>query len=195
MEQERLPSAVAKVGELGLSGLAPVLVTMLEDDVLERVAGHSLEVLGVAGLLAIQRALPVLFDRAQSGVRGRLAVIRALIVLYHMKNGMPAWLVRRAHEDAHPAIRAAGALFVNSTSREHTVDLVHGALSDDTALAGICRERLAEPSPDFATVALKVLQRDVEPDIYGNRRRLPKEASRWLASEIQKRAALADTAS
>ena len=56
---ERLPSAVARAGQLGLSSLAPMLVSMLEDDVLERAAAHSLEALGSDGRAAIVRALPM----------------------------------------------------------------------------------------------------------------------------------------
>lgn len=42
LRSERLPAAVAAAGRLGMGGLAPDLVALLKDDVLEQAASHSL---------------------------------------------------------------------------------------------------------------------------------------------------------
>ena len=177
---ERLPSAVAMAGQLGLSSLAPMLVSMLEDDVLERAAAHSLEILGSHGRAAIAQALPMLFESAGSRVRSRLAVIRAMLVLRRMHATLPHGSANRALADGHPAIRAAGALFDDAPDKRHVAELIRGALSDYAPLTVLCRERLAQRGPEFADAALEALRRNAEPDIYGNLHPLPGEAIRWL---------------
>ena len=181
--EERLPSAVARAGQLGLSSLAPVLVRMLEDDVLERAAAHSLGILGAAGQTAILQALPVLFEEAKSGVRSRLAVIRALLILQQMRASLPRCAITRALEDVHPAIRAAGALFADVQDNAHVAELTRGALSDCVALAALCREQLVDRGTEFVDAASEALHRNVEPDIYGNLHPLQREAIRWLISK------------
>jgi hypothetical protein len=187
VEKERLPSAVALAGELGLSSLAPLLVTMLEDDVLERAAGLSLKALGTLGQTAILQALPVLFDDAQSRVRSRLAVIRALLLLHQDPYAvLPSWVVSCTRKEAHPGVRAAGALLANGFNRDDMDMLVHGALSDYTSLASACRERLVDQGLEFVIAALAALRRNAEPDIYGNQHPLGRSAIRWLVTEVLK---------
>jgi hypothetical protein len=185
--KERLPSAIARVGELGLSSLAPALVGMLEDDVLERAAGHSLKALGMSGQAAILRALPALFENAQSRVRGRLALIRALLLLDDgLHTPLPLWPVNSIGKDAHPAVQAAVALFAGEPGSESMKTLVRGALSDCPSLASACRERLVDQGLAFVTAALEALRRNAEPDIYGNQHSLGRTATRWLVTEILK---------
>lgn len=184
--EERLPSAVARAGQLGLSSLAPMLVAMLEDDVLERAAGCSLQTLGTQGQTAILCALPALFDDSESRARSRLTAIRALLLLHQLHSSLPSWAVRRAHADAHPGVRAVGALFAGQPNREIAAELVRGALSDCPALALACREQLAGRGLEFVVAALDTLNRNAEPDIYGNLHPLRSEAIRWLVSEILK---------
>lgn len=93
---ERLPSAVAMAGRLGLSSLAPVLVSMLEDDVLERTSADSFEILGTQGQAAILQALPALFESAGTWVRSRLGLLRALRLLQRTHASLPLWSVNRA---------------------------------------------------------------------------------------------------
>ncbi|MEY2115110.1 MULTISPECIES: hypothetical protein [Rhodanobacter] len=177
---ERLPSAVAAAGRLGLSSLAPVLVDMLRDDVLERAAADSLESLEEYGRAALLQALPALFEEAGSRVHSRLAAIRALLVLRRMHARLPPWVLRRALADGHPAIRAAAALFDDTQDNIRRAELIRGALSDCVALAVLCRERLAHRDSGFADAAREALHRNAEPDIYGNLHPLPRDAIRWL---------------
>lgn len=181
---ERLPSAVAAVGPLGLSSLAPELVDMLKDDVLERAAAASLEGLGEHGQAVVLQALPVLFEEASLHVHSRLAVIRALLVLQRTHACVPPWVLNRALADSHPAIRAAAALFDDTQDDIHRVELTRGALSDCVSLAALCRERLAHHGPEFADAAREVLHRNAEPDIYGNVHPLPRDAVRWLTVKM-----------
>lgn len=183
VEKERLPSAVGVVGELGLSSLAPVLVAMLEDDVLEQAAGRSLQALGVQGQEAILCALSRLLEEAQTRARGRLSVIRALLLLHHLHSTLPLWAAHRVRNDLHPGVRAAGALLANSSNREIVTALVRGALSDYSRLASACRERLASGGAEFIAAALDALKRNGEPNIYGDQHCLRKDTIRWLVSE------------
>jgi hypothetical protein len=181
---ERLPSAVAMAGRLGLSSLAPVLVEMLEDDVLERASAYSLKRLGAQGQVAILQALPAQFESAGTSVRSRLGLLRALLLLQRMHASLPPWGVSRALADAHPAIRAAGALFVDRQNREHGAELIHGALGGYRPLAALCRERLAQRDGGFACAAEEALRRNAEPDVYGNLHPLQSEAIRWLNVQL-----------
>lgn len=180
---ERLPSAVAAAGLLGLSSLAPVLVSMLKDDVLERAAADSLESLGEYGRAAMLQALPVLFEEAGSRVHSRLAVVRALLVLQRMHACLPPWVLSRALADGHPAIRAAAALFDDPQDNIHRAELTRGALGDCVSLAVLCRERL-HFGPGLADAAREALHRNAEPDIYGNVHPLPRDAIRWLTMNM-----------
>jgi hypothetical protein len=82
-------------------------------------------------------------------------------------------------------VRAAGALFVDRPNREIVAGLVRGTLSDYSALAWACRERLAsEGGLEFVAAALEALKRNGEPDIYGNQHPLRKDTIRWLVTEI-----------
>lgn len=181
---ERLPSAVAAAGALGLLSLAPVLVSMLKDDVLERAAADSLERLGEQGQAVVLQALPVLFEETCSQVHARLAVIRALLALQRMDAHLPPWVLSRALADSHPAIRAVAALFDDAQDHTHREELIRGALSDCVPLAVLCRERLAHRGHGFAESARDALHRNAEPDIYGNMHPLPRDAIRWLTMNM-----------
>jgi hypothetical protein len=181
---ERLPSAVAGAGELGMASLAPDLVAMLADDVLEAAAAASIEALGASGQAAILHALQSLFDGGSSCTRCRLALIRALLLLHRMRATLPEWAAERAHADAHPCVRGAGALGAAHASHEVVADLLRGALSDYPVLAMACRDILAGRGFEFTAAASDALQRNAEPDIYGNLHPLRRDALRWLLSEM-----------
>jgi len=180
VREERLPSAVAMAGRLGLSSLAPVLVGMLQDDVLERASADSLEILGAQGEAAILQGLPALFESADTSARSRLGLLRALLLLHRMHASLPLSSVKRALADRHAAIRAAGALFLDRPADACLVELIHGALSDCMPLAESCRKQLTWSDGDFADEASEALRRNAEPDIYGNLHPLRSEAIRWL---------------
>lgn len=186
---EHLPSAVILAGERGIGELAPILVAMLGDDVLERPAAYALEQLGDVGRSAVLAILPAWFESARDNVRDRLGVIRALMLLCRMPGETPPWIPARAWGDMHPAVRAAGALLADR-GPGHVAVLVRGALSDGLPLALACRERLHGHGDAFVHAAIDVLGRNLEPDIYGNQHALSRAQIRWLAAECLKRAAV-----
>jgi hypothetical protein len=192
---ERLPSAVIFAGENGLTELAPVLVSMLKDDVLERASAYALEQLEEDGRAAVIAALPSWFEGAHTSTCDRLGLIRGLMLLYQTLGvgDIPSWIATRARGDAHPAVRAAGVLITDRGPGQAMV-LMHGALSECFALSLACRERLSGYGDEFVSIALDVLQRNTEPDMYGNQRRLSRRELHWLAVESLKRAAVSELA-
>jgi hypothetical protein len=181
LQSERLPGAVAAAGRLGLAALAPDLVRMLGDDVLEGAADEALLALGEAAVAAILAALPALLDAERDNARARLALVRTLLVLWRLHAMLPPEPAREARR-RHPFVAAAAALF-EPPGQDGAGRLLDGAAGDLAGLANACRERLRHPAygPWLSPAAAALLRRAVEPDIYGNARPLSRESARWLA--------------
>jgi len=190
---EHLPSAVVLAGEQGIVELAPVLVAMLKDDVLERAAAYALEQFGDVGRNVVLSTLAAWFEGARTNVRDRLGVVRALMLLQETLGDIPSWVSVRARGDTHPAIRAAGALLTDR-GPGHVAMLVRGGISDYAPLAMACRERLIGYDEEFVPAAIDALTRNREPDMYGNQHALARSEVQWLGTECLKRAAVSSVA-
>lgn len=179
VQSERLPAAVTAAGQHGLASLAPDLVAMLRDDVLERAAADALVALGDAGATAILAAGSSLLDEEPTCVRSRLALVRAFLVLERLHVCLPSAIARQAAQ-AHPAVSASAALLQDSPTPARTERLVHGAMSEYLPLAEACRARLTDGSSAIAEMARNLIERNAELDIYGNTHVLSRDAMQWL---------------
>lgn len=184
VQSERLPAAVMASGQRGLASLAPDLVAVLRDDVLERAAADALVALGDAGATAILAAGSSLLDEEPTCVRSRLALVRAFLVLERLHVCLPSAIARQA-EHAHPAVSASAALLQDSPTPARTECLVHGALSEYLPLAEACRAQLSDGSSAIAEMARHLIEQNAEQDIYGNTHVLSRDAVQWLTRLAQ----------
>jgi len=180
----RLPEAVTAVATLRLNASAPVLVGMLDDEVLAGKVASTLQALGpeVDGVLLeyLQRWLP----GAVEDTRMRLAAIRTLLVLQARGSRLSGPLARRLGGMSHPWMQAVAALFDTSRPDRASV-LVRGALADDGPLAEACKHayiQLADPLRFAALLA--ALLRNAEADAYGCTHSLTPSQHAWLVLEV-----------
>ena len=179
---ERLRVAVVAAGRSGLVQLADELVDMLDDDVLADTAMDALVLLGAAAAAAIQPRLDAWLTEATLSARRLLAVVRALRVMHRLPDVETDPAIRRARQARHPAIRAAAALLAKPDRRDETMieDLLHGALGFDFALALDCREALEDIDHDLLDPMTWAMQRNCEPNLYGQKLPLLSERLDWL---------------
>ena len=191
--QERLPAAVRGVAQLNLSPLASALVALLDDDVLADTAAQVLTALGTPVSNALLARLDNWLWQSQYSARLRLATIRGLLVLAGIGPKIESEaerILRRALRDPHPLVQAAAALVLwpNRRSDDLIPELVCGTLGHDRALANACCAALAQTGLALVKPALRAVQRDAEPDLYGRKQAPPEEQRRWLVARMIERA-------
>lgn len=179
---ERLRIAVTAAGAHRLINLADALIDMLDDDVLAEAAVESLVRFGPASATAIAPRLDAWLVEAEGAPRRLLALLRALRVLHRVHARLDAAVARHAAMAEHPALRAAATLLAWPAQHDDaTIDaLLHGAIGCDLALADECRDALANAGPALARPARQALQRNAEPDLYGDWRALSTAQRDWL---------------
>ncbi len=184
---ERLRTAVAAAGRLRQGDTADVMVALLDDDVLAETAVDSLATLGAPAVAAITVWLDAWLVEMDLSVRRRLAIVRALRVLRVLHGEIPTKTVEHALQAASPAVRAAASLLVWPQCRDENIrdNLLHGALGRDWGLADACRDALQPPGPQMLEAAQAALQRDAEPDMYGDLHPLGTEQKDWLTRFIR----------
>lgn len=191
--QERLPAAVRGVAQLNLSPLAPALVVLLDDDVLADTVSQVLTGLGTSASNALLARLDGWLWQSPYSARLRLATIRGLLVLARI--GAPVdseskRILGRALHDPHPLVQAAGALVLWPLQHgdDLVAELVRGALGHDQVLASACCVALAQTGSALLRPAMRAVQRDAEPDLYGYTHAPADDQRRWLVARMIERA-------
>lgn len=183
--RERLRTAVVAAGRTRLPRFADALVDVLDDDVLAENAMTALAMVGDAAGVALWPRLDAWLIEAHDNARRRLALVRALRVLHHLHAPADA-AVGNALRDPHAAVRAAAALLLGSEQRHADVieALLHGAVGFDRGLADDCRLALASAGREACAPVEQALQRNAEPDLYGETRPLSPESRDWLVGNL-----------
>lgn len=179
---ERLRVAAGIAGRFKRDDLATSLADFLDDDVLAETAMDALVAMGPNATAAMAPRLDAWLTEAGFSARRRLAVIRALRVMHRLCATGTKQVIQHALDDEHPAVRAAGALLAWPARRDEVAieSLVHGAVGFDRGLADDCREAMAGAGAELVESAQRVLQRNTEPDLYGDEQVLTSEQRDWL---------------
>ena len=179
----RLPEAVTAVATLRLDALAPVLVGMLNDEVLAGKAASTLQVLGSEIDGVVLKYLRHWLQSPSEDTRTRLAAMRALLVLQARGGRLPEALSHYLGGLSHPWMQAVAALFDVSRPNRASV-LVRGALADDGQLAEACKVAYAKlPDSLRFEALLAALLRNAEVDAYGCTQSLTPSRHAWLVLE------------
>lgn len=186
---ERLRVAAGIAGRFKLADLATPLVDFLDDDVLAEMAMDALGTMGPNAVAVIAPRLDAWLTEAGFSARRRLAVIRALRVMHRLCATGTKHVIQHALDDEHPAVRAAGALLAWPARRDEVAieSLVHGAVGFDRGLADDCRQAMVGAGAELVEPAQRVLQRNIEPDLYGDEHALSSEQRDWLVRYLNAR--------
>lgn len=186
---ERLRVAADIAGRFRLAGATASLVDFLDDDVLAETAMDALGAIGPNTVAAMVPRLDAWLTEAGFSARRRLAVVRALRVLHRLQATGTRQVIQRALEDEHPSVRAAAALLAWPARRDEVVieSLLHGAVGFELGLADDCREALVGAGAEVIELVQRALQRNTEPDLYGDEHALSSGQRDWLVRYMNAR--------
>jgi hypothetical protein len=184
---ERLRVAVEAAGRWHVTSAIGPLLDFLEDDVLAAAAVDALTAMQETSCDAIVTNLDAWCEEAALSSRRRLALIRAMRVLHGCGRFVDTGVLRHLLAAQHPAVRAAAALLVRPTDRDTAMieSLLHGALGFDRELAGDCRMVLEQAGGNLCQPARQALQRNAEPDLYGQLHTLTSAQRDWLLRYLE----------
>jgi hypothetical protein len=184
---ERLPAAVRAAGCLRRHELADRIANLFDDDVLAGPAAQTLRSFGAHALPGVLSRLDAWLWQSDANARARLGAIRSLQLLAEIGVDLrddPQRIVGRALRDAHPLVRAAAAVIAWRQGADVIEPLVRGLLGHDVSVAQACESVLANAGPMLTEPALIALERNEEPDLYGQRRAPDPEQRRTLVRRM-----------
>lgn len=184
---ERLRVAVEAAGRRHVTSAIGPLLDFLEDDVLAVAAADALTAMREMSCDAIETNLDAWCEEAALSSRRRLALIRAMRVLHCCGRSVDTGVLRHLLAAQHPAVRAAAALLIQPTDRDAAMNetLLHGALGFDRELADDCRMVLEQAGGNLCRPARQALQRNAEPDLYGQLHTLTSAQREWLLRYLE----------